>query len=610
MSDTAMASAGTHGAEPDPRRKKALFVVLFAAFMDLLDSTIVNIALPSIQHDLDAGYAAVQWVVAAYLLAFAVLLILGGRLGDMFGRKKMFLLGIAAFTLTSLACGIAHEPELLVALRALQGASAALMVPQVLSIITAIFPPQERGAAFGAFGAVAGLATVGGPIVSSVLIDADLWGLGWRSIFLLNVPVGVVLLYFAVKLVPESKSPWPVKLDVAGTALVTLGLLLLLFPLVQGREAGWPAWSFVSLALSLPVLLLFALHQRRRGKVQGASLVEPGLFRNRSFTGGIAANLIFFVVVTGHFLIFIIFLQNGLGFSPLRAGLTGLPWSFGTSIGAGISSALLTARIGRKALLIGAVLLATGLTGLALTIGWRGEDIGSWSMLPALFVAGLGMGFIVAPVLDFILSAVPPQSAGSGSGIVNAVQQVGGAVGVAVIGAVFFGLLGSGAATAAQDAAPKLRAELAEARVAPAEAREITATFQRCFTDRTTATDPTAVPPGCGSLTEGPAPVAAAVAAADADARREAFGTALQRTVIAQVALTACVFGLLLLLPRKLRHQEWGGGEDDGHGADADRPGHERAEDGAADGTPGAGSHRAAAPGPRIPSATDPQSAS
>lgn len=541
----------------DPKRKAALIVVLFAAFMDLLDSTIVNIAVPAIQADLETGYSTVQWVVAAYLLSFAVLLILGGRLGDMYGRKKIFLVGVAAFTASSALCGLVPDPNLLVFARALQGASAAMMVPQVLSIITAAFPPKERGAALGAFGGVAGLATVGGPIIGALLIDADLFGLGWRVIFLINIPVGIALFAAASAVVRESRSDKPIRLDVVGTVLVTAGLLMLLFPLVQGRELDWPAWTFLLMAASLPVLGLFLAHQRRRHARHGSALIVPGLFRSRSFSAGLVANVVFFAVVIGHFLIFIIFLQTGLGFSVLRAGLTGLPWSFGVSFGAAFSATVLTAKLGRKVMTIGAVLLAVGMAGISLTIELRGDEIGSWSLLPALLVGGLGMGMIIAPILDFILADVPAEHAGAGSGLVNALQQVGGAVGIAVVGAMFLAFLGGTAQSAAQDVTPQLRTALTRASVDEDRSKEITTAFEKCFTERVSSKDPSQSPASCRELDSVQDPrTGAAIADASADARRIAFGTALQRTIIGQIALIVVVFLLLFRLPRQARHHE------------------------------------------------------
>ncbi|OJY38844.1 MFS transporter [Pseudonocardia sp. 73-21] len=446
--DRVLADAGT----PDPKRWLALVVVLFAAFMDLLDSTIVNVALPSIQRELGASYSQVQWVVAAYLLAFAVVLITGGRLGDIVGRRRMFLIGVTGFTVASIFCGFAATPEILIGARVLQGIMAACMVPQVLSIITATFPPAERGGALGAFGGIAGLATVGGPIVGAALTNADLFGLGWRAVFLINVPVGVILVVAALLVVRESRATDRPRLDIGGAALVSAGLLLLLFPLVEGRDLGWPAWLIVLAVCSVPVLALFVMQQKRRSAAGRDPLLPLQLFASRSFSAGLIANFIFFAVVTGHFLIYTIFLQEGLGYSVLAAGLTGLPWSFGTSFGAAFSATVLTAKLGRKVLVIGSVLLGLGLGGLALTVAVQGADVQPWPMLPALLVGGLGMGMIVAPILDFILSDVDSEQAGAGSGVVNTVQQIGGVVGIAVISTIFFGLLGPATTTATGDA--------------------------------------------------------------------------------------------------------------------------------------------------------------
>ncbi|MFI6060881.1 MFS transporter [Streptomyces sp. NPDC051286] len=567
-------SAAAPPVEGDPKRKVALIVVLLAAFMDLLDSTIVNVAIPSIQTDLTTGYATVQWVVAGYLLSFAVLLILGGRLGDMYGRKKLFLTGVAGFTVASALCGFAAGPEMLVGARVLQGAMAALMVPQVLSIITAAFPPKERGAALGAFGGVAGLATVGGPIVGALLIDADLFGQGWRMVFLINLPVGILLFLAASAVIRESRSSESIKLDVVGTALLTVGLLLLLVPLVQGRELGWPLWSFVAMIASVPVLAIFWAYQQRLGDQGRSGLIVPSMFRSRSFTAGIVANTVFFAVTIGHFLIFILFLQNGLGFSALRAGLTGVPWSFGVSFGAALSATVLTAKLGRKVMVIGAVLLATGLAGISLTIQLRGAEIGSWSLLPALLVGGLGMGMIIAPILDFILTDVPPEHAGAGSGVVNAFQQVGGALGIAIIGALFIGFLGGSADTAAKDAGGQLRTALVQTHVSPDQQARLTDAFQTCFTERTKSKDPTVEPASCAPLTQVTDPQAgAAIGAAAQDARREVFSTALQRTIFAQIGLTALVLLLVLLLPKQAKHHDEAGEETAEPGTELAGPG-------------------------------------
>jgi EmrB/QacA subfamily drug resistance transporter len=427
------------------RRRLALMVILLALFMDLLDNTIVNVALPPIQRELDAAYSAVQWVAAGYALAFALGLVTGGRLGDIFGRKRMFLFGIAGFTLTSALCGVAQTPEQLIAARIAQGAAAALMVPQVLSIIQVMYAPRDRGKAMAAFGGLAGLATVGGPILGAVLTEGDVGGLGWRLIFLVNVPVGVLALLAAAAVVPESRADRADRLDLPGVALVTLGLLMLVYPLIRGRELDWPAWTFASMAGSLLVFGAFVAYQRRRTI---SPLVELSLFRHRSFTGGLLVSLLFMGGVIGFFLVLTVYLQLGLGFSVLRSGLTGIPWGFAVPTFAGISVALLAPRLGRTVLRLGLALVIAAMFGLMWTARSGGADVSSLSLAPALFLGGVGMGLCVALLFDFALADVPLGAAGSASGLLNTVQQVGAAIGIAAIGAVFFGLVPGGEAGA------------------------------------------------------------------------------------------------------------------------------------------------------------------
>ena len=439
---------------PDPRRWLSLAVLLLAAFMNLVDVTIVNVALPSIQTGLNASYAQAQWIVAGYILTFALGLIPGGRLGDIVGRKRMFLGGVAGFTLASTLCGLAPNPTILVTARVLQGLMAAAMVPQVLAIIQVSFPPKEWGTAFGFFGAAAGLATVTGPIVGGLLISANLFDLAWRPIFLVNVPVGLLALLAATALISESRSPEATSLDLPGVGLVTVGLLLLVYPLVQGRDLGWPRWAFLSMSAAVLVLGLFALWEKRKARIDEPPLVSPSLFKQRAFVAGLLITLIFFSGITGFFLVIAVYLQDGLGFTALRSGLTIVPFSVGV-FAASTASAALAPRFGRGVLSAGTLLLAAGMAGIMWTLQRYGVDVTSWEFLPALLVAGVGMGLVVAPLFDFILTGVDGRDAGIASGVLNAVQQVGNAVGVAIIGVVFFGTIGgqgvSGASTPNQE---------------------------------------------------------------------------------------------------------------------------------------------------------------
>jgi EmrB/QacA subfamily drug resistance transporter len=436
----------------DPRRWLALAVVLLAAAIDLIDTTIVNVAIPSIQEDLGASAAAIEWIVAGYTLAFAVVLITGGRLGDAFGRKRLFLIGVAGFTVTSAIAGLAQSPEALIAARVAQGALAALMVPQVLSMIQVNFPAEERAKAYGMYGAFAGIATISGPILGGLLVQADLFGLEWRPIFLINVPVGVATLAAAVKFVPESRAEHGRRFDLAGVGLVTAALILLLYPLVQGPELDWPAWTFVSMAASVPAFALFAWHQRRVATRGGSPLVPLGLFRQRGFTGGVLAGLTFFSGVASFFLVMTITLQSGLGFSPLHTAITFLPWSIGIAAASG-ASVQLAPRLGRRLTVTGAVMMAAGMGAVLFAVDRGGAELGSWALAPGMLVSGLGMGMVAPTLIDVALAGVRGRDAGSASGVINTALQLGGAIGVAVIGVIFFGLLPEGARLAADPAA-------------------------------------------------------------------------------------------------------------------------------------------------------------
>ena len=345
----------------DRRRWFALAIVMTAAFMDLVDVTIVNIAIPSITEDTGASFSAIQWITAGYALAFAAGLITGGRLGDIYGRKRLFLLGIAGFTIASALCGLAVNPEMLVASRILQGATASLMVPQVLSIVHATFPAHERGKVFGLFGAIVGLGAVSGPLLGALLTEWNLFGLEWRPIFLINLPVGVAGLVLGRKFISESKAPKALRLDLVGVALVTLGLLMLLYPLTRGRELGWPLWGYVSMAGSLLVFAVLVAYEARKARLDGSPLIELSLFRVKSFAAGIAVQLTFGVGLGIFFLVWTLYLQMGLGWSALKAGTTGIPFSVAVSVAAGLSVQKLVPRFGRRVLQAGALLMIVGL---------------------------------------------------------------------------------------------------------------------------------------------------------------------------------------------------------------------------------------------------------
>ncbi len=433
--------SGQATATADRRRWIALAVVMMASFMDLVDVTIVNIAIPSIQQDTGASFSAVQWVTGGYALAFAIGLITGGRLGDIYGRKRLFLLGISGFTVASALCGLASGPEMLIATRVLQGGTAALMVPQVLSIIHATFPAHERGKVFGMFGAVVGLGAVSGPLIGALLTQWDLFGLQWRPIFLINLPVGIAGLLLGRRFIAESRAEKALKLDLLGMALASAGLLMLLYPLTHGRDAGWPLWGYLSMAGSLPVFALFVRYEQIKTRRDGSPLVELTLFRVKSFAAGIGVQLTFGIVTGIFFLVWTLYMQVGLGWSALRAGTTGIPFSLAVSAAAGMSVQKLVPRFGRKVLQAGALVMAAGV----LLYIWEADryagGIQPWQMALPLVVMGVGMGLIVAPITEAILSEVPREHAGSASGLINTVGQLGMALGLGLVSVAFFGAM-------------------------------------------------------------------------------------------------------------------------------------------------------------------------
>jgi EmrB/QacA subfamily drug resistance transporter len=428
----------------------ALVAILTAEIMDLIDGTVVGIAAPSITADLGGDGAVIQWIAAGYTLAFAVGLITGGRLGDLYGRRRMFLVGLVGFVLASVLCGLAASPEILIGSRVLQGLFGAVLIPQGFGILKSTFPPRELGAAFGAFGPTIGLAVVAAPILGGALIAWDLGGAGWRTVFLINVPIGLAALALAWKVLPESRSADGPRPDPVGMLLVTAGLVLLVFPLVQGRELGWPGWILGMLAASVPVLGVFARHQVRRSRAGRSPLVEPALFRSRAFSGGMVVGLVFFAGMTGLILALGLYLQLGLAFTPLHAGLAQAPWAVGVAIGAALSGAVLGRRFGRPVLQAGAVLMALGIGGVILTLAIG--PVTGFQLAPALLVCGFGMGLFISPFFDIVLAGVTLPMVGSASGVLNANQQLGGAAGIAVLGTVFFQLFDAGDPLGAIDA--------------------------------------------------------------------------------------------------------------------------------------------------------------
>jgi len=554
-------SAQHHASKFTSRQRTiALIIVALAFVMDLLDNTIVNIAIPSIQSNLGASYASIQWLIAGYSLSFAVLLITGGRMGDVFGYKKLFLTGVAGFTLASLLSGMAWNTEVLVAARLIQGGMAALMVPQVMSLMQVMFKPHERGGVMGLFGALAGVAASLGPVIGGILIHANIAGLDWRPIFLINIPVGLFALIAGAKYLPSGKSPHPLKLDIWGTFIVMLALFMIVFPLIEGRDLGWPAWSFGMMAASLPVFGVFALWQKRKEQIDNSPLIPTALFKVKTFITGLGINLVFQGAMIGFFLPFTLLIQVGLGYEVVKAALTGIPTAVGISLAIGLFGQKLIPKLGRYAMSLGAVVMAAGLIITYLFVKHYGLDTTPWEFIPGLLVTGLGMGLVMSPIFSVVLADVDAKHAGSASGVMNAVQQLGGAIGVALIGVIFFGQLTLHADASLTSVEPTIRSELSKAHV-PAQAQDtIVKDMRTCFNDRVNEKDATATPDSCKQLQAGPqTPASAAIATTLGDAAKKAntdnFINAFKAAAIYEVALVVITFGMSFLLPRHIRAQ-------------------------------------------------------
>ncbi len=428
-------SSSRHAAGPS---RGALPVLLAGVFISLLDFFIVNVALPDTQRDLHAGPSAVQFIVAGYGLALAALLITAGRLGDLYGRRRMYALGLSLFTVASAACGLAPSAGFLIFARVVQGASAALLMPQILALINTMYTGAQRAKAFTAYGMTVGFGAVFGQLIGGVLIRLDVAGLGWRSIFLINVPIGVAAVALAPRLVPESKASGAARLDLVGTVLVSLGLVAIVLPLVEGQQQGWPEWTFLCLAASVPLLGVFALYQRRIAARGGSPLINLELFRSRSFSAGVVTNLAYQMMMASFFLVLALYLQDGRGLSALESGLIFLPLGIGYFVSSA-KSGVVAARLGRQVVTLGSLVVSAGYLVLAAAV----HDGTGW-LVPGLVISGVGMGFVIAPMPQIVLAGVRPEHAAAASGVLSTAQQAGNAIGVAVIGVVFYNALGAG----------------------------------------------------------------------------------------------------------------------------------------------------------------------
>jgi EmrB/QacA subfamily drug resistance transporter len=561
QSELPAAGGGSSGTAGVAGRWLVLAVVLTAVFMQLLDTTITMVAIPSIQANLNASFGEIQLVVAGYSLTFACVLITGGRLGDIYGRKRLFLLGMVGFTATSALCGAAPNSMTLVIARFAQGLCSGLMLPQVLSIIQVSFPNRERPKAFAIYGATIGLATVTGPVLGGSLIKLNAFNTDWRSIFYVNLPIGLFALVLGLPKMRESFAPKADRLDLPGAALVTTGLFLLVLPLVIGRQEDWPAWSIAMLVASVPVLALFFWFESRlTARPDSSPLIRTTLFRQRSFTVGLLISVLFFAGIPSFFFVFFLTFQVGLGYSPVLAGSVSLAFAVLVAVGSARSAAV-AKRLGTWTLLIGTVLAVVGMLGVMLTVRWAGAGLTGYDLLPALAVAGLGCGLFLAPCINIILAGIRAQDAGAASGVLSTVQQVGAALGIAVIGIVFFGLLRNGGAASSSVAMPQLRTQLSAAGLSPAQSDQVVAGFRTCFEDKVAQKDPTATPASCAliqrQVAASPAPAATKAAIEQAVlgdavplARGNDFTHGMQIALFWQLGVFGASSLLILALPK------------------------------------------------------------
>jgi EmrB/QacA subfamily drug resistance transporter len=428
---------------PSPRRWWALVVLMIGTTLAILDSFIVNVAAPSIHTDLDTTFAELQLVIGAYVLVYGLFLVTGGRFGDIFGYRRIFVLGVLVFVAASLACSLAGSPEALIAFRVAQAIGAAMLYPQVLSGLQTMFSGREQALAFGIFGATIGFASICAQLLGGLLVSLDVFDLGWRSIFLINVPLGLLAVGGAMVTMPGGRNAHRPRLDPVGGLILMVALVLLLLPLVMGRELGWPLWMVAMLPLSVPAFLAFLRWERGVARRGGDPLVNLALFRNRPFSVGTGIGLAFFACNSGLFLILTMTLQLGLDFSAMEAGLAFTPLAV-AFMAASLVASRLGARLGgRGVLILGYMANAAGVLALIITVAVSGTGLSIGVLTPALVVIGFGQGLGVGPLMAAVLEGVPSRDSGAAGGVLETVIQVSWAFGIAVLGLIFFTLVGS-----------------------------------------------------------------------------------------------------------------------------------------------------------------------
>lgn len=415
----------------------AAVVLLLGNFMNLIDVTIVNVALPSIRENLNATSAEVEWVAAAYVLAFAAALLPFGRFGDMLGRKKLFLMGVGLFTLASALCGFASDMQMLIVSRVIQGIGGAMMVPQVMAIIHVMFPPEEKAKAFALAGIVVSLGSVTGPLLGGALITANIWGLDWRPIFLVNLPIGLLVILFGMRLIPPIKSDARMTIDWLGMVLFALTITMIVLPVIEGALLGWPWWCVALLVGALPVAIWFVWRQVALDRAGKTQLLPVSLMRSVSYMSGVLIVLLHFSAIPGMFLVFAIYLQTGFGLDPWQSGMATAPFPLGVMLGSYV-----TGRFGIRWMVlrmgIGAAVMCSGMLLLRHMAGHPPVPFTAWAFAPALAIGGFGAGLAISPLFQMVLGTVQARDAGAGAGAMQAFQQVGAAIGIAITSSLFF----------------------------------------------------------------------------------------------------------------------------------------------------------------------------
>lgn len=530
-----------------------LVVILTSTFMQLLDATIVNVASPSIQATLHSSFGAVQLVFSAYQLGFACSLILASRLGDVYGRRRLFLIGMAGFTVSSLLCGLAPTVEFLVAARFTQGLTSALMFSQVLAMIQVLFTGKNRGIALGGYGTTVGLGSIMGLLVGGILVQAHLTTDSWRSIFLVNLPIGIAAFVFAYLRMPETKSDRKPTLDFGGAVLTALSLGLIIYPLAEGRTYGWPAWSFITLAIGLALVPVLVWYENRIAKKGETPILDIRLFADAAFREGALMNFVFYMGIPTFFFTFSLYLQIGQSFDALHAGLTTLPFAVLAAI-VSRQSGQIAQKLGNRILELGSLIIAASMIVLIVSVMLAGNTPNTWDFFIGNALGGIGFGLFVPPVIGLVLANVKKQNAGAASGALATSQQVGGAIGVALIGLLYFGTISSFAPTAVEHTNTVLSAQLKTAGMPAMAIKPAIAKFDDCFVKQSKSVDPTQVPAGCAQPTNVPKAISAAFQKAVTDAKSQNFGHTMSISLWFQVVVFLLAFVMAFMLRRLSLH--------------------------------------------------------